>query len=102
MSVLNVIKREPVRVYIYSVLVVVLGGLATLGYVTEDTLALILTVSAGVLVVPAVEVARRKVVPTAKLLQESAFEDDGEEVENPEPIVEEVPEAAEIEENPEP
>jgi hypothetical protein len=55
--------REPVRVYLYSVLVAVLSLLLGYGVVEPDKVALWLGLGGAVL---AVEGARRRVTPVAK------------------------------------
>jgi len=54
-------ETEPLRRYIYSVAVAILGLLVLLGVVTDDLAFAVGGVLAVALVVPAVEVARSKV-----------------------------------------
>lgn len=72
----ELLKREPVRVYLYSVLGVILAGLVGLGYVQENLSNTILQVLAVVLAVPAVEAARRKVTPGSTVAFDSDEGDD--------------------------
>lgn len=61
----GLLQREPVRVYLYGIVVSVVALLSTLDVITDTAVNPILAVGAAVLAVPAVEVARRKVSPTA-------------------------------------
>lgn len=56
-------EEEPLRRYLYGVGVVVLALLVTLGVLTEEVAFSIGAVLSAALLVPAVEVARRKVTP---------------------------------------
>lgn len=64
---MNLIKslwaQEPVRVAVYSALVVLAGLLVAQGVVSGDQSSLILAVVAVALGVPATEIARSKVTP---------------------------------------
>jgi hypothetical protein len=60
-------KFEPVRSWLYTVLVPVLGLLVAKGVVTGDEQTLWLSIGGAVLGVVGVEVARAKVTPTAAL-----------------------------------
>jgi len=57
----NVKETEPVRLYLYSVLVPVLGLLVLKGVLGSDEMAAYLAVGGAVLGVPAIEKARAKV-----------------------------------------
>lgn len=59
---LDYLKREPVRVRVYTLAVLVLGYLATRGIVTPEDVDFYVTVAGVVL---GVETARRKVSPDA-------------------------------------
>lgn len=61
--ILTVVRREPVRVYLYGVLGPALGVLFVYGIVTATQLAAWLALGAGVLAVPAIETTRAKVTP---------------------------------------
>lgn len=56
-------KTEPVRLYLYSVLVPLLAVLVVWGVVDAGDVPLYLAVLAALLGVPAVEIARSKVTP---------------------------------------
>ncbi len=55
--------REPVRLYIYSVVAAILTVLVAYGVVGETTLPVILAAVSALVAVPAVEKARSKVSP---------------------------------------
>jgi hypothetical protein len=55
--------REPVRLYLYSVVGAILAVLVVYGIVDETTLPVILAAVSALLAVPAVETARSKVSP---------------------------------------
>lgn len=55
--------REPVRLYLYSVLTVGVAILVAYGLVDDSTASLWSALGAAVLAVPAVEAARSKVTP---------------------------------------
>lgn len=63
---LSLIQREPVRVYVYTVLVAVVAILVVYGILDSEQAPLWLALAAAVVSVPAVEGARAKVTPTAK------------------------------------
>lgn len=56
-------KSEPVRMYLYGLLVPLLAVLVFYGVVDSSAVALFIALGAAVLGVPAVEVARSKVTP---------------------------------------
>ena len=56
-------KSEPVRLYLYSVVIPLLALLVGFGVVDANQTALILGLAGAVLAIPAVEVARSKVTP---------------------------------------
>lgn len=60
-------KTEPVRTYLYSLLVPVLAVLVYYGVVESAATAMWIAVGTAVLGIPAVEVARGKVTPNSKL-----------------------------------
>ena len=64
-SVLASLRREPVRLYLYGVLVAGEALAAAYGLVTATLGALWLGLGAAILVVPATELARANVTPTA-------------------------------------
>lgn len=66
---MDVITREPVRAYLYSVVGAVVALLVGLGVVTAEVAPLILGVASAVLGVVGVEVARAKVMPVEKVKQ---------------------------------
>lgn len=66
MNIVNYVRREPVRIYIYGVVVAVLAALVVLGFVKADLVPVLLAVATAILAVPAVEAARSKVEPTDK------------------------------------
>lgn len=55
--------KEPVRLYVYSVVAAVLAVLVAYGIVDEQLLPVILAAVSAVVAVPAVETARSKVSP---------------------------------------
>jgi len=57
------VAREPVRVYVYTVVTAILAVLVTYGVVDETALPVVLAAVSAVVAVPAVEVARSKVSP---------------------------------------
>jgi len=57
------LPNEPVRKYLYAVLVPVVGLLVYRGVVAADEAAIWLAIAAAALGVPAVELARSKVTP---------------------------------------
>lgn len=61
----EILRREPVRAYVYSVLAVVLTVLMSYGVLDSDEAMLWLAVGSTVLVVPGVEIARSKVTPVS-------------------------------------
>jgi hypothetical protein len=61
----NLIKSEPVRVYLYGVLLAGLAVLVGVGIVDDATALLYAALGAAVLGIPAVEIARSKVTPVA-------------------------------------
>lgn len=63
----GLLSREPVRVYLYGVIVAVVSALGAFGVVSENSIPMILGVGAAVLAVPAVEVARKKTSSNATL-----------------------------------
>lgn len=56
--------NEPVRTYLYGILVPIIGLLVYKGVVASDEAAIWLAIAAAALGVPAVEAARSKVTPT--------------------------------------
>ena len=64
MNLVDYVRREPVRAYIYGVVAALLAALVVLGYVKADLVPVLLALATAVLAVPAVEVARSKVSPT--------------------------------------
>lgn len=69
MKALTLLQRQPVRIYLYTVFAAVVALLVAMGVVTATLAPLILAVGTAVLAVPAVEVARSKVTPVAKVAQ---------------------------------
>lgn len=63
--VLAAVRRQPVRVYLYGVLVPGEALAVSYGLLTDNQGALWLALGAAVLVVPGVEIARAKVTPVA-------------------------------------
>lgn len=59
------VRRQPVRAYVYGVLVPGEALAVSYGLVTGDQAALWMALAAAVLVVPGAEVARAKVTPVA-------------------------------------
>lgn len=66
-NLVNKLREEPVRAYLYGVFASVVAALVAAGVVTTGLLPVILAVGTAVLAVPAVEVARAKVTPVTKL-----------------------------------
>lgn len=64
---LSLLTREPVRMYLYTVVGAIVALLVGVGVVTAAVAPLILGVAAAALAVPVVEAARAKVTPVAKL-----------------------------------
>lgn len=64
---LTLLQREPVRVYLYLVLVAIVALLVSYGIVNDGDRDLWLALGAAVLAVPGIEAARARVTPTAKL-----------------------------------
>jgi hypothetical protein len=64
---MDMLTREPVRAYLYSVSTAVVALLVALGILTSAVAPVIMAVVAAVLAVGGVEAARAKVTPTAKL-----------------------------------
>lgn len=64
-KVLAVLRREPVRVFLYPVLALVLGVLVTKGFITKEYENTITQFVVLLLGVPAVEIARSKVSPAS-------------------------------------
>lgn len=62
-------KFQPVRSYLYTLLVPVIALLVWRGVVSGDEATLWVGIATAVLGVPAVEVVRAKVTPTTKLPQ---------------------------------
>lgn len=58
---------EPLRLYVYPVLVVLLGVAVTRGVVDQSVADMLLPLVGLLIGVPAVEIARAKVTPQAKL-----------------------------------
>lgn len=67
MKALTLLQREPVRVYLYGVLTTIVAALAATGVITGVLVPVYLAVGGAILAVPAVEAARDKVVPVAKI-----------------------------------
>lgn len=63
-GVAGALRREPVRLYLYGVLVAGEALAAAYGVVSANLGALWLGLGAAILVVPAAEVARARVTPT--------------------------------------
>lgn len=63
----KLLAEEPVRMYLYGVVAAVVALLVGVGVITAAVAPLILAVAAAALAVPAVETARAKVKPLAKL-----------------------------------
>lgn len=59
--------NEPVRTFLYTALVVLVGAIVAKGWLSADLSLLIIAGLATVLGVPAVEAARAKVSPTRKV-----------------------------------
>lgn len=59
----SLIEREPVRVYLYTIVVAVMAALVVFGVVDGSQSTVILGVVAAAVAVPAVETARSKVRP---------------------------------------
>ncbi len=62
-AVTNLIAREPIRVYLYSVFAAAIAVALVFGWVTADKVPVILALVAAVLAVPTIEKARSKVSP---------------------------------------
>ncbi len=62
--------REPLRRSVYTTILGIVGAAVTLGLITGTVAVAIGAPLAGLLAVPAVEHARSKVTPTAKLQDE--------------------------------
>lgn len=60
-------RYEPVRVLLGTVLGLLVAVLVAKGIIDSQTSALVLAIAAGVLGIPAIEVARSKVTPQAKV-----------------------------------
>lgn len=60
----SLFQREPVRVFLYSLLVPLCGTLVARGYMTEDMVPYFLAGGAAFLGVAATEAARKKTEPT--------------------------------------
>lgn len=60
----QLVRREPVRVYVYSVAAAIVAALVVFGVVTGDQGAAIIGVAGAVAAVPATEAARSRVTPT--------------------------------------
>lgn len=68
MTFIEKIRTNPVRVYLYSASVAIMGVLTTIGVIKDhDVVEAVLTALPVLLAVPAVEAARAKVLPTTKL-----------------------------------
>lgn len=67
---MSILQREPVRVYLYTVSLALVALLVATGVLTAGVAPLVLALVATVLAVPAVEVARSKVVPVEKVAKE--------------------------------
>ncbi len=65
-NTVSALRRNPVRLYLYSVTVAILLMLVTFGVIESEAMFAVLGVASAVLAVPAVEVARSKVTPVAK------------------------------------
>jgi hypothetical protein len=63
---LDKLRSEPVRVYMYSVLTALTGVLLVYGIVDGQTAGVWLGLGAALFGIPAVEAARAKVTPVAK------------------------------------
>lgn len=63
--VLAALRRQPVRAYLYGVLIPGEALAVSYGLLSDNQGALWLALGAAVLVVPGVEIARAKVTPTA-------------------------------------
>lgn len=61
----DLIAREPVRVYLYGVLVAIVAVLVGYGVLDGSQAALWLALGSALLAVPAVEAARSRVSPTS-------------------------------------
>lgn len=66
MSVIDKLRSEPVRAYLYTVLVAVTGALVAYGIISADEAVVWGSLVQVILAVPAVEIARAKVSPTKK------------------------------------
>lgn len=66
-KIVELLSREPVRVYLYGVVVAAVALLVGVGVVTSALAPLVLAVAAAVLSVPVVEATRRSVTPVKKL-----------------------------------
>lgn len=64
---MSLAKSEPVRLYLYSLLAPVLAILVAFGVVDSEAVALWIALGTAVLGIPAIELARAKVTPVAKL-----------------------------------
>ena len=68
MKLMSVLQREPVRVYLYGVVIAILALLVGIGVLTATVSVLVAGVGAAILAIPAtaaIEVARSKVSPVA-------------------------------------
>lgn len=77
-------ETEPLRRYLYGIGVVVLALLVSLGVVTDDLSRAVDAILVAVLLVPAVEVARRKVTPVSAPEAEADVAEDEWALEGPE------------------
>lgn len=63
----DLVRSEPVRVYLYSVFVAIVAALVGFGVLSGAAVPLILGIVVAVLAVPAVEKARAAVTPVDKV-----------------------------------
>lgn len=62
------IRREPVRLYLYSALTLMIGALVLRGLISgEDGVSILGTLAVALIGVPATEAARSSVTPVASL-----------------------------------
>lgn len=62
-KLVQLVEREPVRVYLYTTVAAILAVLVAYGIVDSTAVPVILAAVSAVVAIPAVEVARSKVSP---------------------------------------
>lgn len=60
---MSALQREPIRAYMYTVLVALLAALVIFGVVDGSVVPAVLALGAAVLGIPAIEAARAQVTP---------------------------------------